>query len=70
MAAAPSRRERFPNQPEELIMRFTSKHLVVLGTSRAGAPSEQTLPPAREKANAGLLFGLAAYAVNVFRLKG
>jgi len=51
-------------------MRFTSKHLVVLGTSRAGAPSEQTLPPAREKANAGLLFGLAAYAVNVFRLKG
>jgi chloramphenicol-sensitive protein RarD len=61
-APAPSRRVRFPNQPEELIMRFTSKHLVVLGTSRAGAPAEGTLPPARENAAAGLLFGVAAYA--------
>jgi chloramphenicol-sensitive protein RarD len=42
-------------------MRFTSKHPVVLSTSRAGALAEGTLPPAREKPAAGLLFGLAAY---------
>jgi EamA domain-containing membrane protein RarD len=43
-------------------MRFTSKHPVVFGASRAGALAEGTLPPAREKPAAGLLFGLAAYA--------
>jgi len=43
-------------------MSFDSKHLVGVGTSWAGAPAQGTFPPAREKAAAGLLFGLAAYA--------
>jgi len=64
VAAAP-----VPEQSEEIIMSFDSKHLVGVGgssgigleTARTGTPAGGRLRPAGKKAAGGLLFGLVAY---------